>query len=66
MVDVYKKDDLKTLNRNGINTVGYNIDNTPIIRDSITATKELDNILRELYIRRVSNNIKNYRGIKDY
>jgi hypothetical protein len=49
----------KELNRNGINLITYDNLSRPIIFDSITSTKKLDSIFRELQKRKTINLIKN-------
>lgn len=50
--------DRKILNLNGINSIVYNNLKQPVIFDSITSTKNLYMITRELHKRRWSNKIK--------
>lgn len=48
----------KTLNNNGINSIIYNNLKQPVIFESITCTKDLYSIVRELHKRKWSNKIK--------
>jgi len=60
LIDSYKYEDNVNFNKNGMNVVGYDVANNAIIKDSITATKDYDSLVREFYIRRITNNIKNH------